>query len=173
MLEAADETNDQASLEEEEHENHGETKNAELEQKLFSGDAVLKSLCDYSHKDHTKTQTDKKQLDWSFQKAIKGWMDDKVDWPAKLTDINTDFRIPNSNAQDSFWAAPKFGPQKTQVLAYRWVHEGGQPTIEWLIAWCANYLLFDLRASRLSGQDVLIQTRFLYGWEIGSDLLMG
>ncbi|KAJ0733897.1 hypothetical protein HanPI659440_Chr11g0413621 [Helianthus annuus] len=90
MLEAADETDDQASLEEAEHENHGETKNAELDQKLFSRDAVLKSLCDYSYKDHTKTQTDKKQLEWSFQKAIKGWMDDKVDWPAKLTDINTD-----------------------------------------------------------------------------------
>ncbi|MFS7904602.1 hypothetical protein Hanom_Chr01g00038031 [Helianthus anomalus] len=163
MLEVADETNAQASPEEEEHENHGETKNAELEQKLFSRDAVLNSLCGYSHKDHMKTQTDKKQRDRSFQKVIKGWMDDKVDLAAKLTDINTDFRIPNSNSQNSFWAAPKFGPEETQILAYRWVHEGGQPTIEWLIAWCANYLLYDLRTSRLSGQDVLIQTRFLYG----------
>ncbi|MFS7923367.1 hypothetical protein Hanom_Chr03g00259911 [Helianthus anomalus] len=57
MLEATDE-DDQASLEEAEHENHGETKNAELEQKLFSRDAVLKSLCDYLYKDHTKTQAE-------------------------------------------------------------------------------------------------------------------
>ncbi|KAI3763143.1 hypothetical protein L1987_53593 [Smallanthus sonchifolius] len=40
------------------------------------------------------------------------------------------------------------------VLAYIWVHEAGQPTIEWLIAWHNVFLPFDLRTSRFSGPEI-------------------
>ncbi|KAJ0725611.1 hypothetical protein HanPI659440_Chr12g0460821 [Helianthus annuus] len=49
--------------------------------------------------------------------------------------------------------------QRHSVLARIWVHEAGQPTIEWMIAW-HNYQIFDLRTSRLSGSDVLLHTRY-------------